>query len=62
MTEGVNEGEVAGSGVEADGLKLGLVRHQRVSGLEVDILARRSVMDYCHITVALTEQTERATW
>ena len=40
MTEGVNEGEVAGSGVEADGLKLGLVTDQRVSGLEVDILTR----------------------
>ena len=38
MTGGVDEGEVAGSGVEANGLLLGLVSDQRVFGLEVDIL------------------------
>ena len=58
MTGGVDEGEVAGSGVEANGLKLGLVSDQRVFGLEVDILASRSVMDYyCSGRAEL-----RATW
>ena len=58
LAGGVDEGQVAGPGVEADRLVLGPVTHQSVFGLEVDILASRSVMDYyCSGRAEL-----RATW